>query len=174
MISSMITGDMIGNFGSVAENTETVSDSLKSLIDNMANYKEGNPDEASVNKEAEAVTTILSLAIIGSGEGSMFDKKDEAGAVLEQGAVGSDPDSFITTVVESEVVMGTVTDTVKNNESNPFGVTYDTEEEKQEVASALENYYAENATGDDEELKSKLQDLAIVMDVEIDLDQFAD
>ena len=104
----------------------------------------------------------------------MFDKKDEAGAVLEQGAVGSDPDSFITTVVESEVVMGTVTDTVKNNESNPFGVTYDTEEEKQEVASALENYYAENATGDDEELKSKLQDLAIVMDVEIDLDQFAD
>ncbi len=174
MISSMITGDMIGNFGSVAENTETVSDSLKSLIDNMANYKEGNPDEASVNKEAEAVTTILSLAIIGSGEGSMFDKKDEAGEVLEQGAVGSDPDSFITTVVESEVVMGTVTDTVKNNESNPFGVTYDTEEEKQEVASALENYYAENATGDDEELKSKLQDLAIVMDVEIDLDQFAD
>jgi hypothetical protein len=174
MISSMITGDMIGSFGSVAENTETVSDSLKSLIDNMASYKEGNPDEASVNKEAEAVTTILSLAIIGSGEDSMFDKKDESGEIIEQGAVGSDPDSFIATVVESEVVMGTVTDTVKNGESNPYGINYSSEEEKQDVASALENYYAENANGNDEELKNKLKDLAIVMDVEIDLDQFAD
>ena len=173
MISSMITGDMIGSFGSVAENTDTISDSLKSLIDNMANYKEGNPDEASINKEAEAVTTILSLAIIGSNDGAMFDKKDDNGNVVDQGAVGSDPDSFIATVVESEVVMGTVTDTVKNGESNPYGVSYETEEEKDEVASALENYYLENANGNDEELKGKLQDLAIVMDVEIDLDQFA-
>ena len=173
MVTSMITGDMAGNFGSNVENPDELTDSLKDLINNMADYKDGNPDEASVNKEAEAVTKILSLAIAGSGDGAMFDKKDENGEVIEKGVVASDVDSFISTVVESSVVMSTVANSCegKENGANPYGVAYDSEEEKADVAAALENYYVENRH-EDADLESKLQNLAIVMDVEIDLNQY--
>ena len=172
IITSLVTKDLVGNFSSSVENAESVSNSLKNLINNMADYKEGNPDDASISKEAEAVTLILSLAMTGSESGAMFDKKDEYGNVIEQGSVGSNADDFISTVVESNVVMNTVKQAVSDNggNSNPYGISYDSEEEKQDVADALERYYVEN--GKSKELADSLNDLAKVMDVEIDLSQY--
>ena len=77
-------------------------------------------------------------------------------------------------MVESEVVMETIGQTTDGKEqgSNPYGISYDTEEEREDVVESLEKYYVENADNGDAELEDKLYDLAIVMDVEIDLDQY--
>ena len=172
IITSLVTKDMVGNFSSSVENADSVSNSLKNLINNMADYKEGNPNDASIGKEAEAVTLILSLAMTGSESGAMFDRTDEYGNVIESGSVASNADDFIATIVESTVVMNTVKQAVADNDgnSNPYGINYDTEEEKQDVAEALERYYVEN--GKSKELADSLNDLAKVMDVEIDLSQY--
>ena len=165
MISSMVSGDMIGDYGVGVDNSESVSDALKNMVHNMADYKEGNPTDEDVNKEAEAVTKMLNLAMVGAGEGPMFDTEDG-----EKGSVASDPDSFIATVVESDVVMKTIGQSVEGKEtgSNPYGVTYNTDEEKETVASSLERYYEENGGG--EELAEKLKNLAVAMDVEVNFE----
>lgn len=165
MISSMVSGDMIGDYGVAVDNSASVSDALKNMVHNMADYKEGNPADEDVDKEAEAVTKMLNLAMVGSGEGPMFDTEDG-----EKGSVASDPDSFISTVVESDVVMKTIGQSVEGKEagSNPYGVTYNTEAEKETVASSLEKYYEENGGG--EELAERLTNLAIAMDVEVNFE----
>ena len=162
MISSMVSGDMVGDYGVAVDNSASVSDALKNMVYNMADYKEGNPTDEDVDKEAEAVTKILNLAMVGADNGPMFDTEDG-----EKGTVASDPDSFIATVVESDVVMKTIGQSVEGKESgsNPYGVTYNTEEEKANVVSSLEKYYEENGGG--AELAEKLSNLAIAMDVEI-------
>lgn len=164
MISSMLTDSMIDKFGSDTGNAENASTAVKNLINNMADYKEGSPDDESVAKEAEAVTKLITVATTGSSEAPLFDTEDG-----EKGALASDPESLISTIVESNVVMQTVNQSVDGQESgsNPYGITYNSEEEKESVVNALESYYAENGGG--EELAAKLANLAIVMDVEINL-----
>ena len=165
MISSMLTDSMIEKFGgSTTGNTENATSAVTNLINNMADYKEESPDDESVAKEAEAVTKLITIATTGSTDEPLFDTADG-----DKGTLAADPQSFISTVVESSVVMATVNQSVDGQEagSNPYGITYGSEEEKEEVASALENYYAENGGG--EELAEKLNNLAIIMDVEINL-----
>ena len=168
MISSMVTGNMVNDFGVDVNNTETVADSFKNLIYNMASYKDKAPSAEELDSEAHAVSKILSLATVGAGDGPMFDRDGV------EGSVDSDSDSFIKTMVESEVVMETIGQTTDGKEqgSNPYGISYDTEEEREDVVESLEKYYVENADNGDAELEDKLYDLAIVMDVEIDLDQY--
>ncbi len=167
MISSMVTRNMVNDFGVDINNTETVADSFKNLIYNMASYKDKAPSSTELSSEAHAVSKILSLATVGTGEGPMFDRDGV------DGSVDSSSDEFIKTMVESEVVMETVSQTVDGKEqgSNPFGISYEDEKEREDVANSLEKYYVDNADNGDAELEDKLYDLAIVMDVEIDLDQ---
>lgn len=170
LITSMITGDMLGNFGALNDKADLISSSLKSLIYNMAEYKEGNPDEESVNREAEAVTLVISLAIAGSNDDSIFNETAEDGVEVMEGVVGMDVETFIEKMLDSVVVTGTVSDTVDEaEEPNPYGITYGSEKERENVAEAIEEYYAEHAVGNDEELKEKLYDVAFLMDVEVEL-----
>ena len=168
MISSMVTGNMVNDFGVGIDNTDTVADSFKNLIYNMASYKDEDRSDEDMSSEAHAVSKILTLATCGAGEGPMFDKDGV------EGSVDSSSDEFIKTVVESQVVMDTVSQTVDGKEqgSNPYGISYADEQERDDVAASLEKYYVENADNGDEELEQKLCDLAILMDVEIDLDQY--
>ena len=168
MVTSMVTSNMVNDFGVGVDNTDSVSDSFKSLIENMASYKDGDPDEESLSAEAHAVSKILSLATTGAGDGPMFDKDGI------EGSVDSSSDEFIKTMVESQVVMDTIAQTVDGKEhgSNPYGISYDTEEEREDVANSLEQYYVDNVDSGDEELEEKLYDLALVMNVDIDLDQY--
>lgn len=168
VITSLITSNMVNDFGVGVENTDTVSESFKNLIENMATYKDGDRSDEDLSSEAHAVSKILSLATVGAGEGPMFDKDGI------EGSVDSSSDEFIKTMVESEVVMSTIAQTVegKENGSNPYGISYDTEEEREDVAKSLEQYYVDNAEKGGEELEAKLYDLALVMDVEIDLEQY--
>lgn len=164
MITSMVSGDMVGEYGMQVGNTDTVSDSLKNMIYNMAEYKEGNPTNEDLDSEAEAVTKMLNLAMNGAGEGPMFG---------ENGSVANTPDEFIGQVVTSNVVMGTIDESVKDKEqgSNPYGINYSSEEEKQEVSDAMKNYYETNKDDPEQgDLADKLSTLAIAMDVELVLE----
>ena len=168
MISSMVTGNMVNDFGVGIENTETVAESFRNLIDNMAKYKDEERSDEEMTSEAHAVSKILTLATCGAGEGPKFDKDGV------EGSVDSSSDEFIKSMVESEVVMTTVSQTAEGKEqgSNPYGITYADEQERADVSASLERYYEQNADNGDEELEQKLFDLALVMDVEIDLDQY--
>ena len=143
MITSMLTDSMLDKFGSNTENTQNAVDAVKNLVNNMADYKEGAPDDESVAKEAEAVTKLINVATTGTSNGPLFDTADG-----EKGALASDPDSLIDTIVGSEVVMQTMTDSVGDQESgsNPYGISYSSEEEKDSVAEALEKISIHGAT----------------------------
>ena len=164
MLAAVLTPDVVNGVASgtnsSVENSDTVSNSLSDLITNMAEFKEGNPTDDQVSSEAAAVSQVISLAMTGSNEGALFNSGDT------KGSLDATPDEFIGQMVESEVVMKTVNTTAKEGE-NPYGINYSDEDEKNSVANALEDYYASHGGGD--ELAEKLQNLAIVMDVEIDL-----
>ena len=164
MISSMLTDGMIDKFGGNSANAENAATAVQNLIGNMADYKEGAPDDESVAKEAEAVTKLITVVTTGNSDGPMFDTEDG-----EKGTLASDPESFIDTIVNSDVVMETINESVagEDAESNPYGITYSNEEERESVAIALEKYYVENGGG--EELAGKLVNIAVVMNVEINL-----
>ena len=164
MITSMLTDSIVNKFVSDAGNFENAADAVKNLINNMADYKESSPDDESVAKEAEAVTKLITVATTGSSDAPLFDTEDG-----EKGALASDPESFIGTVVESDVVMWTVIQSVDGQGagSNPYGITYSSDEERESVANALESYFVENGGGN--ELAEKLANIAIIMDVEINL-----
>ncbi|MBR4031287.1 MAG: hypothetical protein IKJ07_00965 [Clostridia bacterium] len=163
MLTTIVTGNVVSGVNSNVENSDTVADSLSHLINNMAQFKEGNPTDEAVSSEAEAVSQVISLAMTGADDGAVFNTEDT------KGSIDATPDEFIGQMVNSDVVMKTVNQTVENEEqgSNPYGVKYSNEKEQQNVTKALENYYVENGGG--EELAEKLQNLAIVMNVEINL-----
>jgi hypothetical protein len=165
MLTSIITGNVVGSLGSSgAEYSDKIADSLSSLINNMAQFKEGDPNDEAVSSEAEAVSQVLGLAMTGGDSSAIFSSD------TEKGSIDATPEEFIDQMINSDVVMQTVSQTVENEEagSNPYGINYSNEEEAQTVVDALENYYAQNGGG--EELAAKLADIAIIMNVEINLD----
>ena len=160
MLTSIITGSVVNGFNSSVGKADTVSDSLSDLINNMAEFKEGNPTDAEVTSEAEAVSQVISLAMTGANDGAIFNTEDS------KGSIDATPEEFIGQMINSDVVMKTVNATAEGGD-NPYGVNYSSDKEQETVSNALENYYVENGGGD--ELAEKLESLATVMNVEIDL-----
>lgn len=164
MVSSMVTSSMVENLGVSAENTEAISSALTSMLGNMASFKEGEAgaDASAVAKEAEAVNTILDLAMNIKGEqgGAPLFSNGEA-----EGAMGTTADEFIDMVVNSDVVSATIQDTVFENgyADNPFGVPELGEDEVAAVSDALQSYYENNGGGD--ELAKKLEAIAAIINV---------
>ena len=161
MLTSIITGSVVTGFNSNVGKADTVSDSLSDLINNMAQFKEGNPTDAEVSSEAEAVSQVIALAMTGSNDGAIFNTENT------KGSVDATAEEFIGQMVNSDVVMKTVDNTAEAD-NNPYGVTYSSEKEQENVSNALENYYVENGGG--AELAEKLENLAVVMNVDVNLD----
>lgn len=159
VITSVVTDSLVSNMGIETANSDTVADSVQNLINNMADYKESAPTEEEVAEEAKAVTNILSLAMSGTNEGPLFDTEEE------KGTVAANPNEFISTVVNSTVVMETVQETVSSMESgeNPYGLADFDEVDKADIENALQNYYTENGGGED--LAAKLGDIAFILNV---------
>lgn len=162
MLTTILTGSVVTSVNSNVGKSENVADSLSSLINNMAQFKEGNPTDEAVSSEAEAVSQVIALAMTGANDGAIFNTEDS------KGSIDATPEEFIAQVVNSDVVMQTVVETAGSNSNDPYGVKYASESESEKVSAALENYYVENGGG--EELAEKLENLAIVMNVEINLD----
>lgn len=163
LLSSMTTPDMMKDFVKSEEKVEPISNSVSSLFTNMAHFE--TDDDAEYEKEAEAVNTVLKLAMEGSESNNkaMFSSYDEDGNLVSEGKMDTTADEFISLVVNSSVVSKTVDDTVNGDEENPFGVT-PSEDDEEEISNALVNHYdseKDNLNEEErEELKQTLENIA--------------
>lgn len=168
LLSSMATPDMMKDYIKNEEKVETVSSSVSSLFTNMAHFESNDDDE--YKKEAEAVNTILNLAMEGSESSnkSMFSSYDENGNLVSEGKMDTTADEFISIIVNSSVVSQTVDDTVNGEEENPFGIN-PSEEDEVEISNALVNHYdseKDNLNDEErEELKQTLGNIAKLTNV---------
>ncbi len=164
MVSSIVSSTMVSDMGVADEHAEAVSSAMSSMLTNMAEYKTNNPDSTDHGKEAEAVNTLLDMAMNITTEATdtpMF-SNDET-----EGVLGTTADEFIDLIVNSEVVSQTVKETVKDNgySDNPLGLPALSEAEKASVTKTLENYHAENSG--DEELAALLESIAAIVNVDL-------
>lgn len=167
MLSTMVTPSMMVKYGSSQDKAETVSSSVSTLFNNMAEFSSNTADgDEAYKKEADAVNKVLTLAMDGasSNEKSLFN--DENG----NGKIDSTADEFVDLLVNSEVVSNTINETVyeQNNSDNPYGVN-PSEKDSESLTNALNDYY-DNNSGDgeaeNEELQKKLNAIAVIVNVE--------
>jgi len=166
MVSSIVSSSMVTDMGVAEENAEAVSSAMSSMLNNMAAYKTNNPDSDNHEKEAEAVNTLLDMAMnitTESTDAPLFSSEEN------EGVLGTTADEFIDLIVNSEVVSQTVKETVKDNgySDNPLGLPALSEEEKASVTSTLENYFVEN--GGDAELAATLESIAAIVNIDLSL-----
>ena len=165
MLGTMVNPSMIENYGVPESNSEAVSSAVTSLLNNMASYESGE-DTASSEKEADAVSTLLDLAMTGSqSEGALFNG-DEG-----EGTLNTTADEFIDLVVTSEVVSTTVDELIYQNgyNDNPLGISDLGDQDKESITGAIEDYYASNGGGED--LARQLEAIAALLNVDVELER---
>lgn len=182
MIGTLVTPSLIENYGVSTEKSDTVSSTVSSLLDNMANYEnEDDVNGEQAAKEAEAVSTLLDLAITASDSngGSLFNTKTDngtgEGGEVSTGSLDTTAAELVELVVTSEVVSTTIDDMVyrDGNDDNPFGAQLN-EQDAAEATTAIEEYYANNKGASaeaDEELARKLEAIAIMLNVQVELEK---
>lgn len=166
MIGTMVTSSLVESYGVSSEKSDIVSGAVSSLLDNMASYETTEENSEESAKEAEAVSTLLDLAITGSStQGSLF-TTEEGGGSLETSA-----DEFVELVVTSSVVSTTIDKMVHEDghNDNPLGIPELSESDKTEITGAIESYYVNNGGGAD--LAKTLESIAAMMNVNVELDK---
>ena len=155
-----------GEGATTASKEEVVSTVMELLLKNMAAYRATNPSAAEVSREASAVNKMLALSGLSTsaiGDKPLFNTEDQVGVI------GSTSDSFISTVINSKVIMETVEETVygKGFGHNPLGIPSLGVEEEAMVAESLNNYH--DANGGGAELARKLEAIAAIINVNVDI-----
>ena len=170
LLSTMVKPSMMEGYGVSQEKSGTVSASVSSMFENMANYTAPEDDPEAYKREADAVNKMLTLAMDGT-------KDAEEGTTLfsgedRDGRMDTSAKDFVDLVANSEVVSGTFNQTVYDNghDDNPLGVSELTDSDAQELMSAINGYYDEHKTDNEEEnaeLQKKLNAIAIITNLEI-------
>ncbi len=198
LLSTMTTPSMMQDYVSDEATAEKASSSVSNLFNNMADYKTENPDadDEAYKKEAEAVNTILNLAITGassdseslfssvktdSPEGSdgtdssdgtgSSDGSDTADTPVTSGKLDATASEYVDLIVNSDVVSKTVQQVAEEHAQeggNPFGIV-PTEEDEAQLTDALISYYADNydPNGDNTDLINTLNAIAQVTNIAI-------
>ncbi len=165
MLSSMVTPSSMVKYGSSEEKANTVANSVSDLFNNMANFNAEEGSDA-YKHEADAVNTVLDLAMKGADDGDERRLFGTDGA----GKLDTNADDFVHLIVNSEVVSSTILSTASTGEQNPYGI-YPSDEDREELSTAMEAYYAENSQGKTDEeiadLQARLNALAIVTDMPV-------
>jgi hypothetical protein len=135
----------------------------------MASFSTGtgaNATEEEYAKEADAVNKVLKLAMEGTESDddtqSLFNNENG------EGKIDVTVEEFVDLMAGSQVVSQTITETVyeQNGGESPYSITTG-ESEKAEVTDAINNYYEQNKTSEnDEELQKTLNAIAIIVDVD--------
>jgi hypothetical protein len=120
--------------------------------------------QAQYDAEAEAVNTLLQLAMDGADSDANALFSSESG---EDSRTGRTAGEFVDLLVNSEVVGETLIDTVYDDghAENPFGVTA-SEDDQAVLSEEINNYYEENRDNGDERLTMKLNAVAILVGME--------
>jgi hypothetical protein len=169
LLGTMTTPSMMVKYGSAESKSQTVSDSIATLFNNMATFQDKSGSDTVYDTEADAVNTLLVLAMDSaeSESNSLFADGSEDG-----GRTGTTAAEYVELFVGSEVVSETLLNTVyeKGNDDNPFGVK-PSENDKVAFSTAINEYYENNSEGLTEEehdlLVKKLNAVAIITNMEI-------
>lgn len=165
MLSSMVTPSSMMKYGAKDEKAQSVSNSVSDLFNNMANFT-ADPGSDAYKQEADAVNTVLDLAM----KGSDADDTRRLFGTDGEGKLDTNADDFVSLVVNSEVVSATIIGAASTGEENPYGIC-PTDDDREELSLAMEAYYAENSEGKTAEeiadLQARLNALAVVTDMPI-------
>ncbi len=166
MISSMVTTSMVTDMGVPEEKAEAVTSTLSSMLGKMADYSSENADEESINKEVEAVNKVVDMAMnITDTTSEPLFHDDENGESLLGNA-----DEFVDLIVNSEVISGTLQEAITDagNTDNPLGIPTLSASDAAMAESALQSYYDANGGGED--LAAKLEAIAAMVNLNVNLD----
>ncbi len=168
LLSTMTTPSMMQEYGAKEDKAEMVSDSVSSLFSNMANYqsstehKKGDEEYA---KEADAVNTVLQLAMDGaeSNATSLFGTEGQAGKI------DCSADEYVDLLANSDVVSKTLVETTEKNGANPYGVV-PTADDEAVLSNAIVNYYDEQksngfADKSEDEVLTTLNAIAMISNI---------
>lgn len=170
LLSTMTTPSMMMKYGVKEEKSDLVANSVSKLFSNMSNFQSNTSSSAGdeeYGKEADAVNTVLQLAM----DGSDSDAKSLFASDEGEGRIDATPEEYVDLLVSSEVVSETLLSTVydEGNTDNPFGVN-PTDGDEEALSQALLDHYNENSIGLTEEedalLVKKLNAVAIVSNIE--------
>ncbi len=164
-LGSMVTSSMVADMGAPAENAESISGTVSSMLNNMAHYEDGG-DSAKTEKEVEAVNQVLDMAMnIGENDTDIPVFSTET----EVGMIDSTVEEFVDLIAGSDVISQTLVETVYEQgfEDNPLGIPELNAEQQEMAIDAIHSYYNDNGGG--AELAQKLEALATVLNLSVDL-----
>ncbi len=172
VIKETLTKDVLTQFGMNNEQSESMSNTLNSVVDQIAK-NEDELSEEQLNSEMMAIDMIVNT-VKGATSG-----EDENLFSQEEGDYSKSDftaDQFVKTVVESNIVTSAIIDSSKDEDGNavedPYKISSGmSESDKENVTNAIENYYQNNQTQneDNEELKGKLDAIANVLGIQVSL-----
>ena len=172
LLGTMTTPSMMVNYGTPESSADIVADSVSALFNNMANFQNKASSDTSYKEEAEAVNTLLTVAMdsTSSSSNEFFATEENDG-----GRTGKTAAEYVELLVGSEVVSETILTTVydEGKNDNPFNV-HPTEADQAELTTAMNEYYDNNKEGLSEEehelLVKKLNAVAILTNVDTPFD----
>lgn len=177
VIKETLTPDVLIQFGMNQEQSNSMSATLDSVIDQIVDNEDGFTDEE-FEKEVSAVDNIVNVV-----KNATSNNEEEEGYNLfsanenEYSKSGVTIDEFVDTVVNSQVVSNAVISSSKDEEGNtvenPYGISDSlTEYDKENAKISIENYYNNNQIEGEEntELKEKLGSLANILGVDVTLE----
>lgn len=169
LLGTMTTPSMMVKYGSTESAAQVVSDSVSTLLNNMAAFQDKASSDTVYDTEADAVNTLLVIAMDSavSESDSLFSSGEG-----DEGRTGTTASEYVELFVSSDVVSETLITTVyeEGNGDNPFGVK-PSENDKVEFSNAINEYYENNSEGLSEEehdlLIKKLNAVAIITNMEL-------
>ncbi|MBO5374385.1 MAG: hypothetical protein J6A54_02925, partial [Clostridia bacterium] len=171
IIKETLTTEVMTQFGMNKSQSESMSNTLDSVITQIANNDKEFTDEE-LQSEIEAVGNLINVV-----KGATNNEADNLFADDESDYSKSNMSAsdFVETVVESEIISSAIQDSSVdengNKVENPYNISGGlTDSDKESAKTAIEDYYSNNqGVGDNEELRKKLDSLANVLGVDVTL-----
>ena len=173
VIKETLTSEVLGEFGMNDSQSESMSNTLNSVIDQIAS-NEGEYTEEQLEAEIAAVGSVVDVVkgATSDQEGSIFANDSSSSSKTDMTA-----DQFVSNVVNSNILSSAVQNASKDEEGNTIEDPYKisggmSTEDKESAKLAIEEYYANNQAdgADNAELKDTLGSLANIFGVDVNLD----
>lgn len=164
-IKKTLTPEALGKFGS--DKSEALSKTLTSVVDSLA--EAGDMSDEQLEKEAQAIDKMVTVAKASSDSDApnIFSKGAD-----DESKSGMTADDLVSSVMDSEIMTSSIkkatTDEDGNKVEDPYKISSGmSEEDKQSATDAINNYYEENKTAEnDEEMKEDLSSLASILGID--------
>ena len=173
IIIETLTPEILQTLGMSNDRSNAMSSTLGSILGGIANSEKEYTEEQ-VQSEVQAIDKIMTTiqaATDKNAENNVF-----SSAEGEDSKTGMTADELVDTVVNSDIVSSAIISSSKDEDGNKIDNPYKISNkinstDKENAKSAIENYYNENSSSesDNEELKQKLDSLANIFGIDVNL-----